>query len=89
MLMPRDIPLHGHQSSAPFKKTRNFKGKLKPRLLKVCPVYITMMGLAHIRSIMRLEVFIISTFAVLALLMRADPVLTVLLNVGRRIKKNK
>ena len=36
---------------------------------------------------MRLEVFIISTFAVLTLLMRADQVLMVVLNVGRRIQK--
>ena len=60
------------------QKVRNFKVKLKPRSSKVCPVCITMMAPAHIKSIMRPEVFTISTFPVLALLMRANPVLTML-----------
>ena len=76
---------NGYQSSALYKKTRNFKVKLKPRSPKVCHVYITMTGLVHIKSIMRPKVFIISISAVLALPMRANPVLTVLWNVGRRI----
>ena len=82
MQMPRSLLLH-------VKNVRNFEVKLKlktkPRSLKPCHVCIAM--IVHIKSIMRPEVFIISTFAVLALLMRADLVLTVLSNVGRRIQK--
>ena len=84
---------NGYQSSAPYQRSKKFQGQTQvqgqtqAKVTKPCHVYIIIMGLVHIRSIMRLEVFIISTFAVLALLMRADPVLTVLLNVGTRIQK--
>ena len=72
--MHRDIPM-----------VINFRVKLKPRSPKVCHVYITMTAFVHIKSIMRPKVFIISTSAVLALPMRANPVLIGLWNVGRRI----
>ena len=90
--MPRDIPVVTNpllhiKEARNIKVKLKFKVKLKLRSQKPCHAYITMMGLVHIKNIMRLEVFIISTFVVLALLMRANPVLTVLLNVGTRIQK--
>ena len=56
VLMPRDIPL-AINFLLYFKKARNFKVNLKLRSLKVCPVCITMTGPAHIKNIMRPEVY--------------------------------
>ena len=68
MQMLRDIPLVINLLLL-IKKARNFKVTLKLRSQKAYPVCTIMMLLVIIKSIMKLEVFIISTFAVLALLM--------------------
>ena len=76
-----------YQCFTTYQKARNFKIKFKLRSLKACLVCITITVIVLTKSIMRLEVFMFSTFAVLALLMRANPVFIGLLIVGKIIQK--
>ena len=85
--MHRDIPLNNN-CLLHFTKANKFKVNLSPKSQHECPVSIRMMAHALIKSIIRLKLFIVSTFAVLAWLMRTNPVLTVLSNLDRKIFKN-
>ena len=83
---------NGFQSSAPYQKSKKLQdqtqsqGQTQAKVTKTMPCVYYNDGSCSYQKHQRPEVFITSTYVVLALLMRADPVVTVLLNVGRRIQ---
>ena len=68
-----------------ISKSKKFQGQIQSKV--TCPVCIITTVLVPTKSIMRLGLFIINTFAVLALLMRANSMLTVLLHIDRKVQK--